>query len=63
MIQTDITQYDIFNSPAYHLQQNDIVYVKPKEGEMTSKETTTRFFLQTGLSLVTVVFTFLNWMK
>ena len=63
MIQTDITSYDIFNSPAYHLQQNDIVYVKPKEGEITAKEQNNRFFLQTGLSLLTVVFTFLNWMN
>ena len=63
MIQTDITQYDIFNSPAYHLQQNDIVYVKPKVGEVTTREQNNRFFLSTGLSLITMVFTFLNWMN
>lgn len=63
MIQTDITQYDIFNSPAYHLQQNDIVYVKPKFGEMTVSQQNNRFYLSTTVSLVSLVFTFLNWMK
>lgn len=30
LIITDMEQYDMFNSEAYHLQQNDIVYVSPK---------------------------------
>lgn len=62
-IVADIQSKDIFNSPAFHLRQNDIVYVTPKSGEITPKEENSRFFLGTGLSLITIIFTFLNWRK
>lgn len=35
---TDIESKAIFDSPAYYLQQNDIVYVEPKMGEPTPRE-------------------------
>ena len=59
----DIRSADIFESPAYYLQQNDIVYVAPRVGEMTSKEQNNRTLLTTGISLATLVFTFLNWLN
>lgn len=29
--EVDLTSTDLFNSPAYYLQQNDIVYVEPSK--------------------------------
>ena len=31
-IVTNIQSQEIFNSPAYYLKQNDIVYIVPKNG-------------------------------
>ncbi|WP_437920471.1 polysaccharide biosynthesis/export family protein [Sphingobacterium sp. LRF_L2] len=63
MYLNDIEKMDIFNSPTYYLQQNDIVYVEPRTGEMTPREqqTLTYFGIITGLT--TMVLTFLNLMK
>lgn len=44
-IVTDIESKAIFDSPAYYLQQNDIVYVEPKMAEQTPREQrNSRFF-------------------
>jgi len=37
-IVTNIQSQEIFNSPAYYLKQNDIVYIEPKSVEITPKE-------------------------
>ena len=37
-IVTNIQSQEIFNSPAYYLKQNDIVYIEPKSAEITPKE-------------------------
>jgi len=63
MIVHNIQSTDIFYSPGYYLQQNDIVYVAPKRGDVTTREQNNRIFISTGVSLLTLVFTFLNWMK
>lgn len=34
----DLTSSEIFNSPCYYLQQNDIVYVEPTKNKMRQKE-------------------------
>jgi polysaccharide biosynthesis/export protein len=41
MYVNDIQNVKLFNSPTFYLQQNDIVYVEPKGGEMTPRETLT----------------------
>jgi len=37
-IMANIESQDIFNSPAYYLQQNDLVYVEPKNRDTTPRE-------------------------
>ncbi|MCL1669417.1 polysaccharide biosynthesis/export family protein [Elizabethkingia ursingii] len=37
-IVTNIQSQEIFNSPAYYLKQNDIVYIEPRSAEVTPKE-------------------------
>ena len=46
----DITKKDIYNSPAYHLQQNDIVYAEPKRKSNDTLNKTV-----TGISLLAVL--------
>jgi polysaccharide export outer membrane protein len=38
MLMNDLRTVDVFNSPGFYLQQNDIVYVKPKAGQRTETE-------------------------
>jgi polysaccharide export outer membrane protein len=38
MIMNDLRTVEVFNSPGFYLQQNDIVYVKPKAGKPSEKE-------------------------
>lgn len=35
-IQIDLTKGDLFNSPAFYLEQNDVVYVEPNRTKMNS---------------------------
>lgn len=56
----DIRSTAIFNSPAYYLQQNDIVYVEPKMAEATPRDQRNRQFWSmavgiTGLVLSTLI--------
>lgn len=51
-IVTNIQSQEIFNSPAYYLKQNDIVYVEPRSAEVTPKED--RFWKVFGLGMGTV---------
>lgn len=46
----DITKKDIYNSPAYHLQQNDIVYAEPKRRSNDTLNKTV-----TGISILAVL--------
>lgn len=45
MYMHDIRSSDIFYSPCYYLQQNDMVYVHPKFAEANTKERRTLSFL------------------
>ncbi|WP_223857492.1 polysaccharide biosynthesis/export family protein [Sphingobacterium micropteri] len=56
----DIEAASIFDSPAYYLQQNDIVYVEPKMAEATPRDQRNRQFWTmavgvTGLVLSTLI--------
>ena len=52
----DLTSTDIFNSPAFYLQQNDIVYVEPKYNKQDSGDKAWK--VSTGiLSLISAVCT------
>lgn len=41
MYVNDIESKDIFNSPTFQLKQNDIVYVQPRDGQVTVKSDNT----------------------
>ncbi len=58
----DITSPEIFNSPVYYLQQNDIVYVEPNRAKIrTSTNYTQNFSL--GISVISLVMTVLLFFK
>lgn len=48
----DIRNSDIFNSPAYYLAQNDILYVRPKKPKSEAKKSTLEW-LTVALSIIT----------
>lgn len=52
MYTLDIRSTDIFKSPCYYLQQNDIVYVHPKFPANTTKEDRTLKFYSLGIGLI-----------
>src|SRR5690606_24029806 len=57
----DIESKDIFNSPTYYLQQNDIIYVEPKAGVRSGDEVRTWRIIgmfTTLLSMTTTVLSF-----
>jgi polysaccharide export outer membrane protein len=58
----DLTNRNIFNSPYYYLQPNDVVYVEPGKGKTTSSDRTVQLAptMISGLSLIVVLFTYLK---
>ena len=54
---------DIFDSPVFYLQQNDIVYVKPDRWSQSQFITTIRSSFTNVLSLVTSAATIFVWLK
>ena len=57
----DITTADVFMSPTYYLQQNDIVYVEPKHKPRTDNVRQNVSFAMTLVSLLTSMFGVLSW--
>ncbi len=58
----DLTSKDLFNSPAFYLQQNDVVYVKPNKYKAQSAEISQNrsFYLSlvsTAISVATLIVT------
>ena len=52
MYMLDIRSTDIFDSPCFYLQQNDLVYVYPKFPRSTTKEDRTLKFYSLGIGLL-----------
>ena len=50
----DLTTADVFNSPAYYVQQNDLIYVEPNKSQ-TVKSSAFYTFLSAGASIISVV--------
>lgn len=48
----DIRSTDIFESPCFYLQQNDVVYIYPKFPHSTTKEDRTLKFYSLGIGLI-----------
>lgn len=58
----DLTSQDIFNSPAFYIQQNDVIYVKPNKYKAQSGEISQNrnFYLSlagTAISVATLIVT------
>lgn len=58
----DLTSKDIFNSPAFYLQQNDVVYVKPNKykaqtGEISQNRNFYLSLAGTAISVATLIVT------
>ena len=50
----DLTQADIFNSPAYYVQQNDMIYIQPSKAQNVRSSAFTTF-LSAGASIVSFI--------
>jgi polysaccharide export outer membrane protein len=59
----DIQSKSFFDSPAYHLRQNDIVYVTPRSAEDTPRENRSWRFWTTAMGVVSVVLAALTLAK
>lgn len=57
MYVNNIEETEVFNSPTYYLQQNDIVYVKPKAAKRSPREDQNWRYITMGTSLITLTFT------
>ncbi|MDP4289953.1 MAG: polysaccharide biosynthesis/export family protein [Bacteroidota bacterium] len=59
----DLTKRDVFNSPFYYLQPNDVIYVEPGVGKTTSTDRTVLLAptILSGLSLITVILTYIKF--
>ena len=58
----DLTSKEIFNSPAFYLQQNDVVYVKPNKykaqaGEISQNRSFYLSLVSTAISVATLIVT------
>lgn len=58
----DLTKNDVFNSPAYYIEQNDFIYVKPnkykaKSGEINQNRTFYLSLAGTAISVATLIVT------
>lgn len=53
----DMTRRDLFNSPYYYLQANDVIYVEPTKSKITSRDRTVQLapMVLSGLSLLAVL--------
>lgn len=55
-IETDIESVKLFDSPAYYLKQNDIVYVQPKVAARSVAEQRTWQYISTILGSIALIF-------
>lgn len=56
----DLRSGDLFRSPYFYLQSNDVIYIEPGKGKMAQGDTRTwqvMTFAATALSLVTIILT------
>ena len=66
MIVNDLRTVAVLDSPAFYLQQNDIVYIKPKSARMSERESRSWQWYNTVLGLgntVISVLLFINYYK
>lgn len=54
---------DIYQSPVYYLQQNDVVYFKPRGSSLSSEGNVVMTFVGTGLTLTSIITNLLIWTR
>ena len=59
----DLQKTDLFTSPVFYLQQNDVVYVKPQGSSLSSEGQMIMTFVGSGLTLASIITNFLLWSK
>lgn len=63
MIHADLESKALFESPAFYLQQNDIVYVQPRSAQATPREQMGLRYTTLGLSIISLTMTILTFLK
>jgi len=56
----NLTDYSVYNSEAYNIQPNDVIYVKPQKAKVDSKNIT---YVSFGLSLISILFVIKTYLK
>lgn len=53
----DLTQRDLFSTPYYYLQANDVIYIEPTKSKMTSRDRTVQLApaVLSGVGLISVL--------
>ena len=59
MYEIDLTKADVFNNPAYYVQQNDLIYVEPNKSASV-KSSAFYTFLSAGASIISVISTIVS---
>ena len=54
---------ELFDSPAFYLQQHDIVYIKPEGTRLSASGQSAMSFVSAGLSLGTIISNFILWSR
>lgn len=62
-IVTNIESQEVFNSPAYYLKQNDIVYIEPRNAEVTPREDRFWRYFGVGTGLLGTVISVLTLIR
>ena len=57
----NLQKKELFGSPVFYLRQNDIIYVQPKGSTLSSEGQVAMSFVGAGLSLASIVTSFLLW--
>lgn len=55
MLMADLRSASVFSSPAFYLQQNDIVYVQPQAARSSDKENRNWRLYSTGIGLISII--------
>lgn len=59
----NLQKKDLFTSPVFFLQQNDVVYVKPQGASLSSEGQMVMTFVGSGLTLASIITNFLLWSR
>ena len=54
---------ELFDSPAFYLQQHDVVYIKPEGKSLSSSGQSAMTFISAGLTLGSIISNFILWSK